>query len=477
MEAAECGAVALGIVLEYHGKVVSLEELRRDCAVSRDGTTAANIVLAARKHGLETKAWKKGLEALRSTPLPCIAFWRFDHFVVLEQMLPDGGARINDPARGRHAIAAAELDQCYTGLCLTLAPGPDFVRGGQRTDLVAAIKKRLEGTGGALALCLFAELGLTLAGLASPAVRQVFLDQVVIERRADWLRPTLWCLAAALLLETALTQAQLAHLRRLKARVAFSMGCDFLWHALRLPATFYARRHPAEVAQRGGILRRVAGSLSGQLAKSVIGGIMLVVIAGVMLFADPVLAMIALASIVVNLAVVRWVTERRLVQTLRAGYERGKLAALQVGGLQTIEALKAQALEGTFFKRWAGTQARVVNHEQAAARGAQTLTLAPDFLAAITSMALVILGGLRVVSGSLSLGGLFAFQQLLSRLQAPVVTLAALGDTVQTLRSDIARVDDVLEHPQDPEVAVRPYTGAKTDPLEGGGHHPGGTVG
>ena len=132
MEALECGAASLAMVLAYYGKWVPLEQVRLDCGVSRDGSNARNVLLAARSYGLEAQGYRCEVETLRSDmTYPCIIHWNFNHFVVLDGF-KGKTAYINDPARGEVRVPMEEFDRSFTGVCLQFSPGPDFKPGGRR---------------------------------------------------------------------------------------------------------------------------------------------------------------------------------------------------------------------------------------------------------------------------------------------------------------------------------------------------------
>ncbi|HHP7246206.1 MAG TPA: cysteine peptidase family C39 domain-containing protein, partial [Elainellaceae cyanobacterium] len=186
MEAVECGAAALGIVLSYYGKIVPLAELRQACGVSRDGVTAANVLKAARNYGMVAKGFKKSLESLSQIRLPFIVFWHFNHFLVVEGFGHDR-VYLNDPAAGPRQVTYQEFDEGYTGVVLLLEPGETFQPGGQQPSLISALIERLQHSTGALLFCILAGFLLVLPNLILPALSQIFIDNVLVGGRLSWL--------------------------------------------------------------------------------------------------------------------------------------------------------------------------------------------------------------------------------------------------------------------------------------------------
>jgi NHLM bacteriocin system ABC transporter peptidase/ATP-binding protein len=445
MESVECGAAALAIVLAHHGRWVPLEELRVACGVSRDGSKASNMVKAARGYGLAAKGFKKEPAALRSLALPAILHWNFNHFVVLDGFRK-GRVFLNDPATGPREITEEELDQAFTGVVMTFEPGPEFERKGDPLRLGPALRRRLVGSRAALAFVLLAGLALAIPTLVVPVFSKVFVDSVLLENRRDWLPPLLFGMGFAALMMGLLTWIQQVYLLRLETRLAVGSSSRFLWHVLRLPTEFFSQRYAGDISSRVGINDRVAQLLSRDLATNALGALMIVFFAAVLFQYDAVLTLVGVAVISLNVAALRYVSRKRVDGNRRLVQDQGKLLGTAIGGLQTIETLKATGGESDLFARWAGYQAKVVNGQQELERYTQILDTVPPLLSAVNTALILGIGGLRVMNGSLSLGGLVAFQLLMAAFIAPVTRLVSLGGRLQMVEGDMNRLDDVLRY-------------------------------
>lgn len=462
MEAVECGAAALGIILGYHGKVVPLEELRVACGVSRDGAKAVNIIKAARSYGLIAKGFKKEPEELRGMTLPAIVFWNLGHFLVVEGFARRG-VYLNDPGGGPRVASYEEFDKAYTGIVLTFEPGPDFEKGGARPSLFKAMRKRLRGSEWALAFVVLASLALVVPGLVIPIFAQIFVDQYLIQGQSEIIAPLLFGMAITAALRAALTWLQQHTLLRLQTKLAVGMSGSLFWHALRLPMEFYNQRYAGEVGSRVAVNDRIAQLLSGQLATTALNVFTVFFYVLLMVQYDVLLTVIGVVFAALNVGALRYVSRKRIDSNQRLLMERGKLMGVSMSGLQSIETLKATGSESDFFARWAGLEAKLEDAQQALGHHSQILNAVPPMLAALTTAAVLGIGALEVMAGTLTVGMLVAFQSLMASFMAPIGQMVSLGTTLQETHGDLDRVEDVLRYEPDPQAPAR-ITGDEEGP-------------
>ncbi|MFJ5879999.1 NHLP family bacteriocin export ABC transporter peptidase/permease/ATPase subunit [Kitasatospora cineracea] len=452
MEAVECGAAALAIVLGAFGRFVPLEELRVACGVGRDGSRAGNILAAARSYGMVAKGFQMEAEELRAVRGPVIIFWAFQHFMVVEGVRHRFGrttVRVNDPGTGPRTMEWEDFDAGFTGVVLTFEPGPEFTPGGRPPGAVRALLARRRHTGGALSLMLLASLLLVVPGLIDPAFVRVFIDDVLIAGKSTQLAPLLGAMLVTAAVTVLLTWIQQRQLLRVEMRLAVAGTARFFRHLLRLPLSFLSQRQPAEVAERVAANEVVAQILARDIATTVVGLVLVVFYAGLLLHYDVALAAIGISMALLNVLVLRLVARIRTDAVQRLRTDRGKLMAASYNTLSLIETIKASAAEPEAFARWSGFFAKSVSMNQRLGVPTAVITAVPPLLATANTGLILCVGGLRVIDGAIGIGLLVAFQGLLSGLSLPVARLTNLGERLQDVTADVNRLHDVERYPVD----------------------------
>jgi NHLM bacteriocin system ABC transporter peptidase/ATP-binding protein len=454
MEAVECGAAALGIVLSYFGRVVALEELRVKCGVSRDGSKASNILKAARRFGMNGAGYKKEISDLESIPLPFIIFWNFNHFLVVEGFKKDR-VFLNDPATGRRTVNVEEFNQSFTGIVLVVEPGPDFEKGGKKRSVKEALWFRLSGSKMALIFVVLVGLGLVIPGLVIPVFTRVFVDNILIGHMTDWARPLIVAMVITAILRALLTSLQQRYLMRLETKLALSTSSKFLWHVLRLPIEFFTQRFGGEIGARVMINDRIAVLLSGELATTLISIVTLLFFVIVMFQYDVLLTMVSLLIAGLNIVALQYVSRKRTDANQKLMQDRGTMQGTAMAGLMSIETLKGSGGESDFFTRWSGYMAKVMNGQQEFGYQTGLLSTVPPFLLSLNTLAILGVGSLRVLDGHLTIGMLMAYQFLMLSFMEPIGRLLSLGSVLQEMEGGLAKLDDVLRYKTDEALETR----------------------
>lgn len=476
MEIAECAAASLGMILAYHGKYVPLEVLREECGVSRDGGNAKLLHRAAEGHGLKGKPLAYTTETIRRLPPPFIAFWRNKHFLVVEGFRGDR-VYLNDPATGRRSVAGSEFDAGFLmpkefpdkkrrGLAYAYQPDERFEAGGRRPSVVRALARRFRGVGWPLAMLVLAGALLVIPNLLAALFGKIFIDEVLIGEKPEWFRPLLIVMATTLAFRVLLTALQQKHLARLEAALAASQSAKFLWHVLRLPSTFFQRRYAGDIASRVAAHARMAKVLTGDLATTMVNLLMIAFYGAFMFRIDPLLAGLAIGLSSLNLLAVRASSRGRVEDKQAVEQAQGKLASNVTWALQNIESVKAAGTEPDLMVRWTGFQARLVNAKQRLGVTTQLVQVVPPLVLVLIGALILGIGGRDVIAGTLTIGGLVAFQTLITNFTQPFTNLVQLGTTLQDLETDVNRVEDVTNYRFDPVFHAEPAHGAVSATVE-----------
>jgi NHLM bacteriocin system ABC transporter peptidase/ATP-binding protein len=446
MESVECGAAALAMVLAYHGAWIPLEQLRIACGVSRDGSKASNIVRAAQRFGLEARGFRKEPSTLHELPMPCIIHWNFNHFVVLEGIDGDR-VYINDPGTGRRRIDMAELDLAFTGVALAITPTAAFQRLGSKPRGLRLLLRELRSSKAAVGLLVIVSLALVVPGIVAAGFSKIFIDNILIQRTEGWLTPLLIGMALTAALRAILTMVRQSLLLRLQTKLSVVMVSRFLWHVMALPVEFFTQRHAGDIASRVSANEQIGRLLSGGVASNALNLTSIVIFAAAMAIYDLPLAAIGVTMSLANVLALKFFGERRQDLSRSLALEQGKLTGASVSAVRSIETLKASGLEDEAFGQWAGIQAKALNAEQALGLSAIFLDMLPTLISGLTVAAILGIGGVRVIEGSLTLGSLVAFQSLMASFSEPVTDLVNYAGSLQTIKGAVERLEDVYNYP------------------------------
>ena len=453
MEALECGAACLCMVMAYYSKWIPLEQVRRDCGVSRDGSKAGNILKAARNYGFTAKGYRFEPETLRAKGrFPCIIHWDFNHFVVCDGFRGNK-VYLNDPAKGDYTVSLEKFDESFTGICLMIEPGEGFEPGGEPKRILDFAKKRLRGAGGALAFVIITSVISTLVGIVSAGFSRVFLDEMLTQNQPEWFFPFLIGLVIVALIQLTAGWIQAIYSLRLDGKMAVVGNGSYMWKVLRLPIEFFSQRMAGDVQQRKESNAAIAGQIVNTLAPLALNTVMMAFYLVVMIRYSWILTLVGIASVVLQLFVARYISKKRVNITRVMMRDSGKLAAATVSGVEMIETIKASGSENGFFEKWSGYQASVNTQTVRYEKLNQYLGMVPQAIAGIMNTAVLILGVWLAMTGSFTPGMIFAFQGFLASFIAPAGELISAGQTMQEMRTSMERIEDVMEYPEDPVFA------------------------
>lgn len=455
MEAVECGAAALGIVLEHFGRIVPLEELRVACGVSRDGSKAVNIVKAARQYGLKVNVFAAEPEALAELNVPLIIHWNFNHFLVVEGFHKDV-VYLNDPATGPRKVTYEEFHKSFTGIVATFELTDSFEKSGARTSVLAGLRQRLHGSEWGVAFVSLVSLALIIPGFLIPAFSRIFVDYYLVGGFNDWITPLLIGMGLTAVLRMALTWLQQKYLLRLETKIAISSASQVFWYLLKLPIEFFTQRSPGDISSRVGMNDRIAYLLSGELATTVLNTVLIIFYAVLMFQYNVLLTVIIIGIAMLNVVVLMYVARKRTDTSYRLVQDRSKAMAASYSGLQNIETLKATGSEADFFSRWSGYQAKLSNAVQEYGASTEVLSVIPPFLSTFASIVILVIGSLSVIEGEMTLGMLVAFQSLMMSFLGPVNQMIDVGGQLQEVRSLLNRLDDIYNYPSKDQVEITP---------------------
>lgn len=455
MEALECGAACLAMVLAYYEKWLPLEQVRRDCGVSRDGSNGRSILLAARSYGLTAKGYRYEPEYLRDNgTFPCIAHWEFNHFVVVNGFKKDK-VYLNDPARGTYTVSMEEFDEKFTGLCMMFSPSEVFEADGKRRSTVDFALDRLKGCGIAIAFVIVTNIITSLTGIIDPVFSRIFMDRLLTGMDPSWYMPFMVCLAVFACIKIVAALVQTVYSRRIDGRMSVYGNTSYMWKVLNLPMDFFSQRYAGDILSRRAGNAGVAHSLIYTFAPLFLNAVMMVFYLAVMLKNSVILTFVGISSIVINMITANVISKKRINLSRARMRDAGKLSSCTTAGIEMIETIKASGAEEGYFRKWAGYQAGVNTARVRFLKLDQYLGNVPAIVSCVTNTLVLMIGVYLTMNRQFTLGMITAFQGFLASFMAPASSFISSGQSLQELRTDMERIEDVMNYPADVNSALK----------------------
>ena len=468
MEAVECGAASLAMILAYYKRFIPLEKMRIDCNVTRDGSLAKYIVKAAAKHELEAKAYKMDPEQIRQRQdFPMIIHWNFNHFVVLCGFRGTD-AVINDPASGRIRVPAEVFDRSFTGIALCFRPGEAFERIGMPAQTGGFIKKMCRGQKAAFVFVIVLGAVYSLLNGLPPVFYKIFTDRILLGGSPEWL-PAL--LLAMLATGTGMFLAgglQVLFAKRLQAQLRIREAAVFFRKLLRLPAAFFDQRFCGDIVSRQQDGQEIISLFFERILPALMEVILMLCLYGLMFSLDVRMSLVAAAAGILQLlaALLRARHYGNLGRNLSR--DSGKLSGVKLSGISMIETIKASGAEQGLLERILGYQTRYDNARLELEKSRIRLGILPGLMAGLSNGIILILGIYAVFEGQQTIGTLAAFQAFLQLCFSPMTSFAQGLQAAQEMKGNVERVQDVLEYEDDPLSGGAALPETENDSLPGG---------
>lgn len=470
LEAVECGAAALAIILGYHKLFLPLEKVRADCGVSRDGSQAINMVKAARKYGMVAKGLRKDVDGLRDLEMPVILHWNFNHFIVLEGFTGDK-AYINDPAIGRRTVKMEELNQSFTGIVLSITPGNNFRPSGSRTNIKSLLIPKIKPEIIPLIYLIIAGVAMLIPGIALPVANSIFFDDIVLANRSSLLYPLLLYMSFFVVLQLLISWARETCLAQWENDLSFRLSRTFFHKILFLPVSFFDQRYAGEISSRVELNNQVSAIICGKGATAVLDIFISIVYLILLFILSTALSVVACFIAIGNLVFLSWISSKRIDLSRKLILEQGKISGVAYSGIGMIESLKASGKESEFFERWAGHHAQYINTERSVSKTSSMMAIVPVMINGLGTTAILAVGSNLIFAGSITIGFFFAYQALLANFLMPIQRLINVGGDLSELEGTLQRLADVERNiPDDKKLSIldsEPLTGNKQRKLDG----------
>ena len=454
LEALECGAASLAMVMGYYDKWISLEQLREDIGVGRDGSNAKSIVATARKYGFKTEGYLYSVETLMEKGVfPAIIHWNKAHFVVLNGFSKNKKyAYINDPSKGEVKLKIADFEKSYSGVYLKIIPDENFVPSGKRRSMFEFAKKRLVHAKAAVIFFSIITIVFYLVILFDPIVRQSFVDKILSGSNPEWLTPFILVVAGIGLGQIIVTIIHQIYSLKIYGKLAYEGNATFMWKILKLPISFFSQRMVGDIQERKDSNARIAETIVNVFAPLILNSVIIIVYLALMMSRNYILTLIGVSFATLNVIVSQLLVKKRINIQRVLSRDSAMLTAATSKGIEMIETIKSSGAEEAYFDQWLVYKDAVSNNKRKLALIRNAFGIIPGIFFMAINYSVLFLGVAFTIQGQFTIGGVLAFQGLLLGFMTPMMSVSTSGQTLQETRTEMERVEDVMNYEDDPNV-------------------------
>lgn len=466
MEQCECGAASLAMVLGYYEVYLTLEKLRIECNISRDGSNAFALVEAAGKYGFVAKGYQKVASELFDMQFPAIVMWNHFHYIVLEGF-GRNKVYINDPALGKRVMTFDEFESGYSGIVLEFKKGESFQKTGTKPLSVSQkMVQYLTGMSNPVTFLLLTSACLLLPGFAMPAFLLVFIDVFFSKLHLPWKGEFLSLVSIAAVFSGVLVGVQLYFLNRLNTKLAVRFSSRFLEKLLKLPISFFESRQAGQISYVMSLNQSVAEILTGSLVFILIHLLFFFFFAFAMFAYDSTIAWIGLVVGVFNLATMVLLYRLKSDDQSTSQINLGMSMGISAAGLGNMEMIKMKGNEANFFSICARFYTKNLNQDQKLEKKNLILSVLPTFFQMIAWAALLGIGSFRIIEGALTIGKLMALGLLQISFLIPISRFVELSPLIFDLKKSLQSLDDIANNSLD-RIFLREKTRSDKSKLNG----------
>ncbi len=446
VEALECGAVCLCMLMAYYKTWVPIETLRIECGVSRDGSKAGNMARAAEAYGFETTLEHYTLDQfMENCKFPCMVWWEDNHYVVLNG-IKKGNVYINHPAYGKTTVSLETFKQSYSGIYIHIEPGRDYKPSGQRKSSLKLFADRLRGNKVGFALMVITAFIVAVCEIVIPIFAN-FYTRLLNLNNDEMMIGIMFSMGFVGIYYFISGVLNVLLNMRILSRLAVYSNIRFIQHILKLPMSFFSQRMAGDLTERQTNNDDVARVLAGTFTPLVIHMGLLIFYIVIMSRYSILLTAIGFIAASINLFITFFTIEKRTDLLSVYKRDKAKIDGATAAGLEMIETIKASGAENGFFEIWSGHYASYTHSMANMGKANKRVRLIPELIKNISFALVISSGAILIIRGRLTDGAFMAFYGLLGSFFHPVEALINAGPDIQNMRSNMKRIDDVISYP------------------------------